>query len=53
MNNKEFSEKDDGFKLACEKVKLPNHQHKHLSLARQAGKWRRKKGLAYQEGRIA
>ncbi len=48
---KEFSETDEGFKKACEKVKLPFLKHKHLGLKRQAGKWLRQKGLAYKEGR--
>ena len=51
MTNKEFSEKDQDFKAACEKVKLPIKPHDNNGLRRQAGKWRRKTGLAYKEGR--
>ena len=64
MTNKEFAEKDQGFKDACIRVKLPNKPmaikrgskaisvgHAGLGLGRQAGKWRRKVGLAYRDGR--
>uniref|UniRef100_A0A6M3LXN9 Uncharacterized protein n=1 Tax=viral metagenome TaxID=1070528 RepID=A0A6M3LXN9_9ZZZZ len=47
MTNTEFAIKDDKFKASCEAVGLPN-KHKHIGLARQAGKWRRGKGLAYK-----
>ena len=60
LTNKEFSEKDETFKQACQKAGLPNHKtiiHKKGStssqggvtaLTRQASKWRRKIGLAWQ-----
>jgi len=64
MTNKEFAEKDQLFKQACEKVDLPNHKtsiKEHggksrvvtgsTSLTRQASKWRMKKGKAWKEGR--
>ena len=59
-----FSETDEGFKKACQKVGLPmkpmilkhgsktvSVNHVDLNLKRQAGKWLRQKGLAYKEGR--
>lgn len=53
MTNKEFSEKDDIFRSACKKVGLLEESRRHfkLGLGRQAGKWKRKKGLAYNKGR--
>jgi len=47
MTNREFSLNDKDFMRACDRAKLPLKQHEKLGLARQAGKWRRKKGLAY------
>jgi len=64
MTNKEFSEKNEHFKSACERIGLPKKpfgikngkrtlivSHSNLGLGRQAGKWRRGKGLAYKEGK--
>ena len=64
MTNKEFSEQTVDFKDACERTGLPKKSftvkngkrtstvsHFNLGLGRQAGKWQRKKGLAYKEGR--
>jgi len=64
MNNKELSEQTVDFKDACVRTGLPKKpftikngkrtsivSHSGLGLGRQAGKWRRKKGLAYKEGR--
>ena len=48
MTNTEFANKDDKFKVSCEKVGLPKKMHSHLGLARQAGKWRKGKGIAYK-----
>lgn len=42
--NKTFSEKDEKFILACEKVGVSPTR-------RQASKWRNKKGIAYKKGR--
>jgi len=50
MTNREFSEQDQDFKGACQKVGLLK-QHPDMGLSRQAGKWKRKRGLAYKEGR--
>ncbi len=50
MTNKEFAEQDQNFKEACQKVGIPK-QHPAMGLGRQAGKWRRKKGLAWEEGK--
>ena len=64
MTNREFSEHSEDFKAACKQVGLPKKSftlknrkhisivsHSNLGLGRQAGKWRRKKGLAHKEGR--
>jgi hypothetical protein len=51
MTNKEFAKTDKAFQEACAKVKLPQEKHKELGLSRQAGKWQRKTGKAYKEGR--
>ena len=52
MTNREFSiSGDKEFLKACQRVGLPHTQHKEIGLVRQAAKWRRKKGLAYKEGR--
>ena len=60
MLNKEFAEKDELFRKACERAGLPNHKNVirkrdgitvstgMITLTRQASKWRMKKGLAYQ-----
>lgn len=40
MTNKEFAEKDESFKVACERVGVKPTR-------RQASKWRMKKGKAY------
>jgi hypothetical protein len=50
MTNKEFSETNEDFKAACAAVKLPKSGNP-CGLSRQAGKWRRKTGLAYTKGR--
>lgn len=42
--NKKFAETDKAFISACEKVGIKN-------TARQASKWRSKKGLAFKSGR--
>jgi hypothetical protein len=52
VTNKVFAQDDKHFKDACEKVKLPIKKHEKMGLGRQAGKWRRKTGLAYKEGRL-
>jgi hypothetical protein len=44
MTNKEFAEKNKDFIRACKKVNLEPTK-------RQASKWKRKKGLAWGEGR--
>ena len=49
MTNKEFAKDDMIFKEACEEVKLPSGIHAKCGLARQAGKWRKGKGLAYKK----
>ncbi len=51
MTNKEFSGKDKKFIEACNLVNLPQKKHEKLGLRRQASKWRRRKGIAYKEGR--
>lgn len=52
MTNKKFAVENKIFKDACEKVGLPRTNHAKLGLGRQAGKWRRKTGLAYNDGRF-
>jgi hypothetical protein len=42
--NVQFAEKNDEFRVACEKVEIK-------PTGRQASKWRMKKGKAWQEGR--
>jgi transposase len=44
MTNASFAATDEEFKKACEKAGIPPS-------ARQASKWFRKAGLAYQKGR--
>jgi len=39
-----FSQTDEAFQAACEKAGIP-------ATTRQASKWRRKRGLAWQKGR--
>jgi hypothetical protein len=51
MTNREFAEQDNDFKDAYLRVQLPKSPHLSTGPGRQAGKWRRKKGLAYKEGR--
>jgi len=41
MTNKEFAERDKAFRAACEKVGIP-------PTTRQASRWRRKRGLAWE-----
>lgn len=61
MTNKDFAETDEKFKHACSNVGLPRRifnvkrggktvsvNHAALGLKRQAGKWLRHTGLAYQ-----
>lgn len=52
MTNKKFAAENKHFQNACEKVGLPRTNHAKLGLGRQAGKWRRKTGLAYNDGRF-
>lgn len=64
MTLKEFAEKDTQFKNACSNVGLPKKHvldcggvkihvdHGALGLKRQASKWMRQTGLAYQKGRV-
>jgi len=55
VTNREFSEQED-FINKCNQVfgcypdgsKDDTRQHKHLSLTRQASKYRRKKGIVYK-----
>ena len=42
--NRQFAEKNEPFKQACEKAEVKN-------TGRQASKWRMKKGKAWNEGR--
>lgn len=44
LTNKQFAEKNEEFKKACEKVEIKVS-------TRQASKWRMKRGKAWNEGR--
>lgn len=44
LTNKQFADKNEEFKKACEKVEIKN-------TTRQASKWQMKKGKAWKEGR--
>ena len=44
VTNSEFTKTDQTFINACKKVEIP-------PTGRQAGKWRRRTGLAWKEGR--
>ena len=52
MTNKKFATENRHFQNACAKVGLPQTGHVKLGLGRQAGKWRCKVGLAYNNGRF-